>query len=188
MKYLKLNKNNIFLVNFIRKNFFCGIKYIKIIIIFVFSFNCTLLPLPILAGLNIKDIDARGKIAGAIFEKNEDPTGFKLFKKDELKVKYTVTTVVTAYNSDIGQCDDSPCITANGFNVCEYGIEDTVAINSLKFGTKIKIPNLFGDRIFVVRDRMNKRYSTRMDIWMKRKIDAKTFGIQKTKIDILEIN
>jgi hypothetical protein len=45
---------------------------------------------------------------------------------------------VTAYNSEVGQCDSTPCITANGFNVCEHGIEDTVAANWLPFGAKNK--------------------------------------------------
>lgn len=93
---------------------------------------------------------------------------------------------ITAYNSEVGQCDNTPCITANGFNLCEHGIEDSVATNALPFGTKIRIPELFGDKVFVVRDRMNKRYTNRFDIWMKNKIDAKKFGLRVAKIEILE--
>jgi 3D (Asp-Asp-Asp) domain-containing protein len=93
---------------------------------------------------------------------------------------------VTAYNSEVGQCDSTPCITANGFNVCEHGIEDTVAANWLPFGAKIRMPELFGDRVFYVRDRMNKRYSNRMDIWMLDKQDAKKFGIKVVKVEVLE--
>jgi 3D (Asp-Asp-Asp) domain-containing protein len=93
---------------------------------------------------------------------------------------------ITAYNSLPGQTDDTPCITANNFNVCEHGIEDTIAINSLRFGTKVKIPELFGDRIFIVRDRMNKRYTTRIDVWMKSYEDAKKFGIKYARIEIVK--
>ena len=93
---------------------------------------------------------------------------------------------LTAYNSDPYQCDNSPCITANGFNVCEHGIEDTIAANFLKFGTKVRIPELYGDKIFIVRDRMNSRYQNRIDIWMLEKQDAKEFGAKIAKIEVLE--
>lgn len=94
---------------------------------------------------------------------------------------------MTAYNSEVGQTDDSPCITANGFNVCTHGIEDTVAANFLPFGTKVRIPDLFGDRIFVVRDRMNKRYSDRVDVWMLERSDAIQFGVRRTRIEVVEV-
>lgn len=93
--------------------------------------------------------------------------------------------VLTAYNSDKAQCDDSPCITASGFNVCQHGIEDTVAANFLPLGAKIKIPDLFGDRVFVVRDRMAKRHQNRVDIWMKDYGSAIKFGIKTATIEIL---
>ncbi len=93
---------------------------------------------------------------------------------------------ITAYNSLPEQTNDQPCITANGFNVCEHGLEDTIAANFLKFGTKVKIPDLFGDRIFVVRDRMNQRYPDRVDIWMLEKSDAIKFGLRRATIEVLE--
>jgi 3D (Asp-Asp-Asp) domain-containing protein len=33
---------------------------------------------------------------------------------------------------------------------------------------------------------MNKRYTDRVDVWMIRKIDAKTFGKQYATIEVLE--
>jgi 3D (Asp-Asp-Asp) domain-containing protein len=99
--------------------------------------------------------------------------------KDKYKVVRTLYTTATAYNSEISQCQGDPCITANGFNVCRHGIEDTIATNRLPFGTKIRIPELFGDRIFIVRDRMNKRYYNRIDIWMLDKQEAVNFGIKR---------
>lgn len=93
---------------------------------------------------------------------------------------------MTAYNSEVAQTDDTPCITANGFNVCEHGIEDTIAANFLPMGTKVRIPDLFGDRIFIVRDRMNARYPDRVDIWMKHRTDAINFGVKVAKIEVLE--
>lgn len=104
-----------------------------------------------------------------------------------VKVIRTSTHVITAYNSEAAQTDDSPCITANGFNVCEHGVEDTIAANFLKFGTKVQIPELFGDRVFVVRDRMNKRYSNRVDVWMLDRHDAIQFGVKTAKINVVVI-
>jgi 3D (Asp-Asp-Asp) domain-containing protein len=104
----------------------------------------------------------------------------------EYIVVSTSTHSMTAYNSEPGQTDNSPCITANGFNVCEHGVEDTIAANFLKFGTKVRIPELFGDRVFVVRDRMNKRYSNRVDIWMNNYSDAIKFGVKTAKIEVLK--
>jgi len=102
------------------------------------------------------------------------------------KVVRTSTHVMTAYNSEAAQTDDSPCITANGFNVCEHGVEDTIAANFLKIGTKVRIPELFGDRIFIVRDRMNKRHADRVDVWMLNRSDALKFGVKVAKIEVLE--
>lgn len=102
------------------------------------------------------------------------------------KVVSESVRVITAYNSEAAQTDASPCITANGFNVCEHGVEDTIAANFLKFGTKVKIPELFGDRIFIVRDRMNKRHADRVDVWMLDRTDALKFGKRTAKIVVIE--
>jgi 3D (Asp-Asp-Asp) domain-containing protein len=102
------------------------------------------------------------------------------------KVIRTSVHVITAYNSEVGQTDDSPCITANGYNLCEKSIEDTIAANFLKFGTKVKIPELFGDRVFVVRDRMNKKHPNRVDVWMNNRHDAIHFGVKTAQIEIIE--
>lgn len=118
--------------------------------------------------------------------KQEAGLSAKLPENKNWKTESTTFRTITAYNSEVAQCDDSPCITANGFNVCEHGIEDTVAANFLKFGTKIRIPELFGDRIFIVRDRMNARYSDRIDIWMKSKQDAKHFGKRTALVEVIE--
>ena len=104
----------------------------------------------------------------------------------QYKVIRTSTHVMTAYNSEVGQTDDSPCITANGFNVCKHGIEDTVAANFLKMGTKVRMPDLYGDRIFIVRDRMNKKHPNRVDIWMKDRPSAIKFGVKTVKIEVVE--
>ena len=108
-----------------------------------------------------------------------------VIKTEEREVAWSKRYAMTAYNSEVGQCDDSPCITANGFNVCEHGIEDTVAANFLPFGTEIRIPELFGDKILIVRDRMNARYTDRVDVWLLSHDNAIDFGVKYPMIEIL---
>lgn len=118
----------------------------------------------------------------ALLSKPED-----IEMKSEIKVTRSSFHTLTAYNSEAAQTDDSPCITANGFDVCAHGIEDTIAANFLKFGTKVRIPELFGDRIFIVRDRMNKRYPDRVDVWFLSKSEARQFGVRHATIEVIEI-
>jgi 3D (Asp-Asp-Asp) domain-containing protein len=103
-----------------------------------------------------------------------------------LSVGNSKMVTLTAYNSEVEQCDGDPCTTANGFNVCAHGIEDTVAANFLPLGTKIMIPDLFGNRIFIVRDRTSRKYSDRVDVWMIKKHDALQFGKRHSRIVVIE--
>ena len=87
---------------------------------------------------------------------------------------------VTAYSSTVDQCDDSPFITANG----KWVYDGLVATNFLPFGTKVKFPDYFGDKVFTVDDRMNSKYQTRMDVWMPTREEAKLFGAQYLKVEV----
>jgi len=102
------------------------------------------------------------------------------------KVVKTSSRVITAYNSEAAQTDDDPCTTANGFNLCKHNQEDSIAANFLPFGTEVKIPDLFGDRVFVVRDRMNSRFGNRVDVWLKDHNEALKFGVKVATIQVLE--
>ncbi len=94
------------------------------------------------------------------------------------------TIPLTAYTSDPRQTDDTPCVTASGLNVCERGVENVVAANFLPLGTCVRIPELFGERVFYVEDRMNARYDKRMDVWMQEIAQAKSFGVQYATIEV----
>lgn len=96
------------------------------------------------------------------------------------QVKYLQLTI-TAYSSAPDETDDTPFITASG----EHVRDGIVATNLLPFGTKVKIPALFGDKVFVVEDRMHPRMTNRLDIWMPTKSDAKRFGLHQAEIIIL---
>lgn len=88
---------------------------------------------------------------------------------------------ITAYSSTPEQTDDSPFIMANGKHV----YDGAVAANFLPFGTLVRFPDLFGDKVFVVEDRMHKRFSKRMDIWMPKTSDARVFGLKRSRVEIL---
>jgi len=98
--------------------------------------------------------------------------------------KRVVTIPVTAYSSTVDQCDSTPCITANGFNLCENNKQNVIASNYLPFGTKVRFPDYDPDTIYTVQDRMNARYYFRADIWMKTRTDAKQFGFQRLTMEI----
>lgn len=101
---------------------------------------------------------------------------------DPIRIK-KVEVVITAYSSTVWQTDSTPFITASGSYV-EDGI---VANNLLPFGTRIKIPELYGDKIFIVEDRMNSRKGNyHVDIWFETYAQAKDFGAQTTYIEVLE--
>lgn len=101
--------------------------------------------------------------------------------------KRQITVVATAYSSSVEETDSDPCTTANGFNVCKNNIENVIAANFLPFGTRIRIPELYGERTFTVHDRMNSRYGRgRIDIWMKTKNSARQFGVKRIKMEIVE--
>ncbi|MBN2058354.1 MAG: 3D domain-containing protein [Candidatus Saganbacteria bacterium] len=97
------------------------------------------------------------------------------------RIAYSDVSTATAYNSMVGQCDSTPWITASGTR-CRPGV---VAANHLPIGTKIVIEG-FGDQVFTVEDRMNRRYTDRIDIWMLRYSDALDFGRRQIKYHVLE--
>ncbi|MGC9968483.1 MAG: hypothetical protein ABSC29_02005 [Minisyncoccia bacterium] len=88
---------------------------------------------------------------------------------------------VTAYSSSPDETDSTPSITANGMHVRD-GI---VASNFFPFGTKIKIPSLFGNKVFTVEDRMNRRMKDVVDIWMPTKAAALKFGVSYADVVIV---
>ena len=101
----------------------------------------------------------------------------------EPQVAQKIRVVVTAYSSTPAQTDDNPYITAAGTWVKE-GI---IANNLLPFGTKIRIPELYGDKIFVVEDRMHRKKGYyHVDIWFASYGEAKNFGAKRTFIEVLE--
>jgi len=90
--------------------------------------------------------------------------------------------IITGYSSTEDQTDSEPFVTAAGTWVRE-GI---VANNFFPLGTKIKIPELFGDKVFVVEDRMSwEKGNYHIDIWFPDYWQALNFGAKRTYIEVL---
>ena len=99
-----------------------------------------------------------------------------------VEIVKTLKVIVTGYSSTVEQTDSTPFITASGSTVKE-GI---VANNLLPFGTEIRIPELYGDKVFVVEDRMHKRKGYyHVDIWFPEYAQAKEFGAKTIYIEVL---
>lgn len=98
--------------------------------------------------------------------------------KKEARIRYHT---LTAYSSTVWQTDANPFITAAGTKVRD-GI---VAANTLPFGTKIMIPDMFGEKIFTVEDRMAPKNHHKIDIWFPNISQARKFGVKRAKILII---
>lgn len=105
----------------------------------------------------------------------------ELIPADQVDARYTTSRVVTAYTSTPDQTDSTPFITANG----TYVHDGIIAANWLKFGTRVRIPDMFGDKVFIVADRMNTRFDDRADIWMADYQSARNFGLRRLTIEVL---
>lgn len=84
----------------------------------------------------------------------------------ELKDKtprFTKYVAATAYSSDIRQTDAQPFRPAMAMDfrdeVAKNGAVNCIAHNDLRLGTKVRFPDLFGETVYTVCDRMNARYT-----------------------------
>lgn len=101
---------------------------------------------------------------------------------ETLTVKSRCWVLVTAYSSTPDQTDSTPFITASG----TYVRDGIVACNFLKFGTRVKFPDLYGEKVFIVEDRMARKNSHKIDIWFPTRYEAKQFGVKTLKVEVLE--
>jgi 3D (Asp-Asp-Asp) domain-containing protein len=102
-----------------------------------------------------------------------------LLKTYEVKREYTVSA--TGYSSEVWQTDSTPFTTASNTHVRD----GVIAANFLPFGTLIRIPELYGNKIFIVEDRMNSRYWFNVDVWFANTQVARDFGRKNVTIEVL---
>lgn len=105
----------------------------------------------------------------------------KIAERPQPETKRSLYITITAYSSTPDQTSGDPFITASGSRVRD-GI---IAANFLPIGTKVRFPEHFGNKIFIVEDRMHQRYWQKADIWMPTRDEAKEWGVKYTKIEIL---
>jgi 3D (Asp-Asp-Asp) domain-containing protein len=122
-------------------------------------------------------IEVETKINSVVINNKEEIKASKSYK-----VLETIETTFTGYSSTVDQTNSNPFVTASG----DWVRDGIVAANFLPFGTKIRIPNLFQDKVFIVKDRMNRRHNNRVDIWFSSRQQAINFGIKYSYIEIVE--
>jgi 3D (Asp-Asp-Asp) domain-containing protein len=121
-----------------------------------------------------------------------DPTESMLqrHKNPGYIVRSETIRIVTAYNAgDPRQTDDTPCISANGENICkalEKG-KKRCAANFVPLGSRLYVEKI---GVCLVTDRTNKRYRNRVDIAMQKDEyhKARRFGRQKLMVKIIDIS
>lgn len=91
------------------------------------------------------------------------------------KVTKPIRVEVTIYQATVAQCDNSPCITASGYNICTNSFkrmgyeviavsQDFIKSNKLNYYQVVNL-NRDGKTIkAVVVDCMNQRFSNKVDI------------------------
>lgn len=96
--------------------------------------------------------------------------------------RHTRWLTLTAYSSTVDQTDGDPFTTASGAKVHD----GVIAMNGVPFGTKVRFPEVYGDKVFTVLDRMNARYgSTMVDQWMETREAAIQWGARIVKMEII---
>lgn len=146
---------------------------IKYVFLAVISLASTLNPIP------ATEVD--GQIMQLAIVDNQKPVTTQMAVVKELAQSKILKLWITAYSSTPEETDDTPFVTALGTEVRD----GVIATNLLPFGTKVKIPSLFGDKIFVVEDRMHRRKENFLDIWMSSKEAAQVFGINFAEVVVL---
>lgn len=137
---------------------------------------------------NVEDKGYSSVFYGNTLIRPNNPITIKSKKKAEKKVinpqssEKNISVTATAYSSTVDQCDSSPFITASGTRVHD----GTLAANFLRFGTRVKFPALYGEKIFIVEDRMKPSSLRKVDLWFPSRSEAIVFGVKITKMVVLD--
>lgn len=131
------------------------------------------------------NLQSRTSLAGPSISQNSSMLAISSLstpQKQKTKSDPRIFTVTaTGYSSSIDQTDSTPFITASNTFVRD-GI---IAANFLPIGTRIRIPALYGNKQFIVEDRMNSRYWYNIDLWFASRDAAMHFGKKQVVIEII---
>lgn len=157
----------------------------------VFSFLAVanvIVPQPVRAGgtvypepvcLEISD-ELRLSEEGRVPQTREDAT--VLPKAPDRPIRQTLHVMTTAYTSAVAETDGDPFTTAAGTRTRD----GVIAANFLPFGTEVRFPDAFGDKVFIVEDRMHPRKGHMADLWMPDRSQALAWGVRTVTMEILE--
>ena len=128
----------------------------------------------------VKNIRYKGEI-NVVTEPESKPA--TPVKETKIEVRKTIWVTATAYSSTPWQTDNTPCVTATGYNVCDK-TENIIAVSrdlvrSLGYHRQVRLPSLYGSEIFLIEDTMNARFVNRIDIHHGSTEDAKEFGLKR---------
>lgn len=151
---------------------------------FVWIIRAAILALVLNIALPVKSSDAKPTEPAGSAANGQSSTVLSLphIPDKPETAKKTLTVRSSAYSSTRDQTDHTPFITAAGTRVRD----GVVAMNGLPFGTRIRIPEHFGDKVFVIEDRMHARWGRkRVDIWMTSRQAARQWGVRTVLVEIL---
>ena len=106
---------------------------------------------------------------------------FLITYNSPILIKEQTYATITAYNTVPEQTDNTPCISASGYNIC--GRSDVVACpRSIPLGTWV----IIDEDYYLCLDRLALKYDYRFDISFDKDIQgAKEFGKQIKEVIIL---
>ena len=101
------------------------------------------------------------------------------------------TVTATAYTSTHRQTDSSPCISATNKNICKLHSKGVriiaVSRNLERLGYRMGKHVLIRGKRYLITDRMNKRFTNRIDFYMGRNHRAAMkWGIRKVNIKLID--
>ncbi|MDP3964523.1 MAG: 3D domain-containing protein [bacterium] len=134
--------------------------------------------------LKDRPIAERNEMLVAVDAVNElqTPQAERLPEIPDRVAKKSILLTVTAYSSSPDETQGDPFITASGKRTSK----GTVAYNHLPFGTKVRMPDVFGEQIFRVEDRLPTGAGLHhVDMWMPSKQEAKQWGVRVVRMEIL---
>lgn len=146
-----------------------------------------LLPAPVFSTATQMVYDAIQERGFQLMENKPDAVVQEVVvQENQPQVKYTKVYTVTAYNSVPWQTDSTPCISADGSNICKLrDLGDHSCAAALPFGTKVNVPG-FG--VCTVRDRLAPRFSHRIDVYFggsDQIVAAKQWGKRHIEVQVL---
>jgi hypothetical protein len=115
-----------------------------------------------------------------------DPTALVDGNQNDAEVIASIR-VVSAYNvGDPNQTDDTPCISANGEDICAalHNGERRCAANFVPLGTLLHVDTI---GVCLVTDRTHRRFGERVDVAMQKHEYQKAiqFGLKRLMVKVL---